>query len=99
MAVLEAMAARTPVIVSTACNFPDVSDGGAGRVLRADFADLAEAMHALMSAPAVERERMSAAARRLVEDRYTWPPIAAKMLSVYVWLTGGGPRPECVHLD
>lgn len=99
MAVLEAMAARTPVVVSTACNFPDVADAGAGRVLRPDASDLTEAMSELMSAPEDERKRMAAAARRLVEDRYTWPPIAARMLAVYRWLLGAGPRPDCVHLD
>jgi poly(glycerol-phosphate) alpha-glucosyltransferase len=99
MAVLEAMAARTPVVVSTACNFPDVADTGAGRVLRPDASDLAGSMNAIMSAAPAERERMFAAARRLVEDRYTWPPIAARMLAVYRWLLGAGPRPDCVHLD
>lgn len=99
MAVLEAMAARTPVILSTACNFPDVSAGGAGCVLRKDASDLADAMDALMSATDDERARIGSAARRLVEDRYTWPPTAATMLAVYRWLLGAGDRPDCVRLD
>lgn len=99
MAVLEAMAARTPVVLSVACNFPDVVSAGAGRMLRPDESDLADAMDAIMSAAPETRAEMSAAARRLVEASYTWPPIAAKMLSVYRWLAGAGARPDCVRLD
>jgi hypothetical protein len=31
-----------------------------------------------------------------VEDRFTWPKVAAEMSAVYRWLIGGGNRPGCV---
>jgi hypothetical protein len=35
--------------------------------------------------------------RRLVEGRFSWPKIAQQMKTVYEWVLGGGPRPECVE--
>ena len=40
LAVLEAMAARLPVVITEGCEFPEVSEHGAGFVVEADEAPI-----------------------------------------------------------
>ena len=49
IAVLEAMAARLPVVITEGCEFPEVSESGAGFVVEADEARVAEAIGRLLS--------------------------------------------------
>jgi len=37
--------------------------------------------------------------RRLVSQQFAWPRIAKQMASVYAWLLGQGPKPDCVGLN
>jgi glycosyltransferase involved in cell wall biosynthesis len=46
-----------------------------------------------------QRNAIGANGRKLVEERYTWPTVAARMKEVYDWLLGGGAPPACVRLD
>jgi hypothetical protein len=32
-----------------------------------------------------------------VEERFTWPRVAAQMKAVYEWVLRTGPRPDCVR--
>ena len=41
-------------------------------------------------------QRLGANGRRLVTSTYTWDQQAHKLASVYQWLSGGGPPPDCV---
>jgi glycosyltransferase involved in cell wall biosynthesis len=82
IAVLEAMAAGIPVVLSTGCHFPAVAETGAGYVAELESGQFADAMLALVE----DRERsasMGRAARRLVETSYTWSKIADKSISKY----------------
>ena len=40
---------------------------------------------------------MGANGRALVEDRFTWPKVAAQMKEVYAWILGGGGKPGSVE--
>jgi len=46
-----------------------------------------------------ELREMGARGRRLVQERFTWPRVAAEMIEVYDWVLGRGPRPGCVRLN
>ncbi len=82
VAVLEAMACGTPVVISDACHFPEVTQAGAGEVVPLHSGAIAAALqHVLDDAPA--RKRMSQAARTLVLDNYLWPVIAERSLAQY----------------
>jgi len=35
----------------------------------------------------------------LVEQKYSWPGIAAQMHAVYRWMLGEGEKPGCVALN
>ncbi|MBL8156460.1 MAG: glycosyltransferase [Anaerolineae bacterium] len=82
MGVLEAMAAGLPVLISPGCNLPEVAPAGAGLEVEPTVEALAEALGTLLSDPA-RRARMGAAARRLVEARFTWDAVAGQLEDVY----------------
>jgi glycosyltransferase involved in cell wall biosynthesis len=81
VAVLEAMAAGAPVVVSDACHFPDIETEGAGFVvpLRADA--LGEAIEKVLNDP--DRRRFGRAGRSLVERKYTWERAAELAVAAY----------------
>ena len=93
IAVLEAMAARLPVVITEGCEFPEVSEHGAGFVVEADEVPIAEAITMLLS-DADLRKRMGQQGRKLVIERYTWQVAAATMANLYKTLVAGGDSQE-----
>ena len=89
IAVLEAMAARLPVIITKGCEFPEVSEHGAGLVVETGEKPIAEAITMLLS-DADMREQMGQQGRKLVIERYTWQVAAATMANIYKTLVAGG---------
>ncbi|MEP7293254.1 MAG: glycosyltransferase, partial [Chloroflexota bacterium] len=77
MAALEALASGLPVILSPGCNLPEAASAGAGLIVQPQVAPLASALRALLT-DAPRRASMSAAARALVRDRFTWSAAAAR---------------------
>lgn len=69
MAVVEALAAGLPVVVSHACNFPEVEEAGAGIVIAPEAGALEQALRRLLSDEAT-RAAMAARARALAFERY-----------------------------
>jgi glycosyltransferase involved in cell wall biosynthesis len=82
LAITEALACGTPVVVSGSCHFPEVAAVGAGFVLDLDPKLFAGAMLELLNDPAL-RNRMSQAARELVRQRYDWLMIAQQTIAMY----------------
>jgi glycosyltransferase involved in cell wall biosynthesis len=82
VAVLEALASGTPVLLSPACNFPEVEEAGVGRVVSRDPEAIAAAMAHMLS----DRDHlrsMGAAARRFVATCYDWECIVDRLLDLY----------------
>jgi glycosyltransferase involved in cell wall biosynthesis len=82
IAVLEALAAATAVVLSPGCNFDEVEAAGAGRVVARDENAVADALKDLLS-DGVRLAEMGRAGRRLVTARYSWNEVADRLLSVY----------------
>jgi glycosyltransferase involved in cell wall biosynthesis len=97
MAVLEAMAARLPVIITPECNFPEAEKASAGLQVEPTEDGMALGLHELLRASDAEREQMGRNGRVLVETGYTWDRIARQMVELYQWLVGGGAPPACVE--
>lgn len=97
VAVTEALAVGVPVVISEGCNFPEVAEAGAGRVVPLDAGAVAGALREVL-ADAEVRRRMGEAGRELVRGRFTWPQIARQMLEAYreaidtVTRAAAGPR-------
>ena len=97
VSVLEAMALAKPVIITRACNLPEVESHGAGWLIDADLASLTAALtEALTNAPAANHMTGCRGAA-LIEARYTWPTVARQMAQVYRWVAGG-PVPQGVDI-
>lgn len=82
MAVLEAMASGTAVLLSPGCHFPEVEAAGAGRVVARASDALANALREMMPDP-VRLRVMGEKARDLVRRDYTWDRVADQMLETY----------------
>lgn len=98
IAVLEAWAARLPVLMTPQCNLPEgFAKAGALRVLP-DPESIARGLAELFSLPATRRQEIGELGAGLVAERYSWTAIAASMQDVYRWVLGMGERPATVDL-
>jgi glycosyltransferase involved in cell wall biosynthesis len=82
MALLEAMSAALPVIISPGCNLPEVESYGAGRIVEPQVEPLATALRHLLT-DAKQRAYMGQQARQLVLERFTWARVAEQLEKVY----------------
>ena len=82
IAVLEALASSTAVMLSPACNFPEVEHARAGLIVDADVHSMAAAMRILLANRDGLRE-MGEAGRRLAADQYSWDVITDRLLEAY----------------
>jgi len=82
MAVLEALASRTAVMLSPGCNFPEAVAAGAGVVVEAEVNAMAAELSRLLGNPEALRA-MGEAARPFVETYYSWDVIADRLVDVY----------------
>jgi glycosyltransferase involved in cell wall biosynthesis len=97
MAILEAMAARRPVLLTTACHFAEAGRADAAVVVEPTAASVTAGFRSLLERSDSERADLAARARGLVEAYYTWDRQAAALAGVYDWLLGGGLPPDCVQ--
>lgn len=82
MAVLEAMASKTAVLLSPGCHFDRVAEAGAGVVVPNDTASVARALNDLLTDDR-RLKTMGTAALELVQNEYRWEPIVDKLDSLY----------------
>jgi poly(glycerol-phosphate) alpha-glucosyltransferase len=97
VAVLEAMAAGLPVLVSRPCNL-DVEAFGGGILAEPDAGSVARQLHAFLDLTDPQRRDMGERGRREVEARYTWPRVAGDLLETYGWVLGHNERPAFVEV-
>ena len=102
VSILEAMGVGLPVVVTTACNLPEVEQYQAGWQIEPTLDHLTSALAELLHNSPVENSGVGARGAALVRARYTWPTVARQMADVYRWVAGGPPPrdvtlvfPEC----
>ncbi len=93
IAVLEAMGAGLPIIISSACHFPEVATKGCGVVIEPNERELECALLETLQAPSESRRAMGERGQRLVESEYNWQRIGSRTADVYDWMLGG-PEPD-----
>lgn len=92
IAMIEAMAAGLPVIVSDQVGLAgDIERAQAGLVVRCEATSLAKAMKRLTE-ESETRRTMGANGRRLVEERYTWGRVSKDLIQVYEDILNGTQR-------
>lgn len=82
IAITEALACGTPVVITHACHFPEVATAGAGAVVTLEPADIAGGMIEILRDLGMA-ETMGRNGRQLVFENYTWPRIARLTTSLY----------------
>jgi poly(glycerol-phosphate) alpha-glucosyltransferase len=87
MSVLEAWAYGLPVVMTPECNLPEGFASGAALEIR-NSAGGFERMRTLIEMTDQERAAIGMRGRRLVEERFTWPKVAAQMRRLYEELLG-----------
>lgn len=88
MALLEALACGTPVVVTTGCAISDLAER-AGRVVRFDASEFAGATATLLEDRGA-REALGAQGRELMLREYTWTSIIDKVEALYRSAMGVG---------
>ncbi len=96
MAVLEAMAAGLPGVMTEGCNFQEAAEAGAAHVTPIESEPFAEALVDLLTHPEAART-MGECARRLVLDQYTWDQAAVRTVAIYTALVRNAPIPYCLE--
>lgn len=81
-AVLEALAAGLPVVISEHCNFPEVAQRAAGVIVPNDVREIGSAVSTLLG-DETRREEAGRNGRRLVEERYSWSTVADAFADLY----------------
>jgi glycosyltransferase involved in cell wall biosynthesis len=82
IAITEALACGTPVVITDACHFPEVAASNAGTIVSLHPTEIAMALIGVLSNRDAADE-MGRNGRRLVFENYTWPHIAALTVSLY----------------
>ena len=82
IAPIEALAAGLPVILTDACNIPDIEQEGCGIIVNTETDSLSEAMVRLANNRELARQ-MGTRGRQLALANYTWDRIATRMTQVY----------------
>jgi len=89
IAVLEALASRTAVLLSEGCNFPEVVAAGAGRICATNVSAIAAELATMLS-DSNQLEAMGDRGRTLVLSHFTWDSIVDQLLEVYEEATASG---------
>jgi poly(glycerol-phosphate) alpha-glucosyltransferase len=83
MSVLEAWSYGLPVVMTPECNLPEGFACGAALEIRSGEGSFQDGMRILIEMTNQERAAMGMRGRRLVEERFTWPKVAARMKKIY----------------
>lgn len=94
LVVAEALAAGVPVITTRAAPWSALVERDCGWWTEVGAEPLAAAIRAAAGLGDAERGAMGTRGRRLVEERFGWPAVARRMLSLYRWLMDPGDAPE-----
>jgi len=82
IAITEALACGTSVVITRDCHYPEVAEVRAGHVTDLDAGQIASALIDQLGDPA-SRRQMADAGRQLVRERFTWPSIARLTIEKY----------------
>jgi glycosyltransferase involved in cell wall biosynthesis len=83
MSILEAMAAARPVLISNACNMPEVAAADAGRVVEPTRHAIAASLRELLEKTPGELSAMGLRGRQLVMERFDWADLLPRYQRLY----------------
>ena len=96
MAVLEALACGLPCLITKTCHFPELERAEGAVVVEPTIQGVELGLLALLESSKEELRDLARRGKSLVEKSYTWKRQAERLLEVYQWMDGGGPKPTAV---
>lgn len=97
--VAEALAHEVPVITTKGAPWEGLLTHRCGWWVDIGVEPLAAALREATNLPQETLRDMGQRGRAYVEQNFGWPGIAQQMLSVYQWMLGQGPKPDCLYVD
>jgi glycosyltransferase involved in cell wall biosynthesis len=94
--IAEALACGVPVITTKGAPWEALVTQRCGWWVEVGVEPLIGALREAFQLSDEQRREMGRRGQQLVEQNYTWPAAAQKMLAVYEWLAAGGDRPDCL---
>ena len=89
MAVNEALAVGTLVVVTDTVHFDEIGPAGAGIVVPRNIDALVSAIDRMLSCSQEGRQVMGEAGQRFARERLLWPRIAAQVIEAYQEILSG----------
>jgi glycosyltransferase involved in cell wall biosynthesis len=83
VAILEALAAAKPVVISKFCYFDEVTQAQCGLVVDTDVSALAQGLNQILNLAPLSRSAMGRQGQQMIEQHYTWSATAAQMRGLY----------------
>jgi glycosyltransferase involved in cell wall biosynthesis len=83
MSIIEALAAGLPVLISKACNLPEVGEARAGRVVEPERRVVARALREMIALKDETLEEMGRNGRHLAAERYDWSKLVGRYHQMY----------------
>ena len=99
MIVLEAMAARLPILCTKAASWGELETHGCGWWPDIEELSVRDALEDILTKSTAELEQMGERAHGLVAKEYSWKVAAERTAGLYAWLAGQGDRPQFVITD
>ena len=96
LVIAEALAHGLPVITTTGAPWAELNTESCGWRIPTGVDALEEALVKAISMPKFKLIEMGLRGRKLIEDRYKWPPIIQKHNALYQWILGTGQRPDFI---
>ncbi len=97
VAVLEALSAGVPVIVSEQTHLPQVAERGAGYVVPTEVEPLQRAMQQMLDHSEAIHAAIGQRGREFAKE-FQWKTVTEKMAQLYRWVSGG-PRPTSFPIE
>lgn len=97
--VAEALAHRIPVITTNATPWSDLPKRNCGWCINVGIEGLVVSLTEALGCDSGRLQSMGARGAEWMEQSYSWEGIGQKMNSVYQWLRGVAPQPNCVRTD
>lgn len=94
--VAEALGYQVPVLTTTGCPWQELETHQCGWWVEPTFEGVQSGLKRALAASSGDRQLMGERGRRLVEDNYQWPGIAARICEFYKWLIFGGSQPDFI---
>ncbi len=88
MSIIEAMACGLPVLISTACNMPEVATQDAGRVVASARRPIAKALREMIAMDVGALAGMGGRGRDLVRARFDWRELIPQYRQMYADVAG-----------